>query len=136
VVSAAMNLVNLVAAYALVFGKFGLPALGVAGSATAADVARTFGAIVLVSLLWRPGAGSLRGGDWRPRFDVVQRVLRIGIPTAIEQTMLSGGFLIYGAMVISLGTAVYATQRITFQAINLAFMPAFGFATAATTLTG
>jgi putative MATE family efflux protein len=39
-------------------------------------------------------------------------------------------------MVISLGTAVYATQRITFQAINLAFMPAFGFATATTTLTG
>jgi putative MATE family efflux protein len=136
VVSAAMNFVNLVAAYALVFGKFGLPKLGVAGSATAADIARVVGALALVALLWRPGQVSIRGAGWRPRLDIVKRVLRIGVPTAVEQTMLSGGFLLYGAMVISLGTAVYATQRITFQAINLAFMPAFGFATATTTLTG
>jgi len=134
--SAAMNVVNLVAAYALVFGHFGLPALGVAGSAAAADIARLLGAVALVALLWRPGPASVRGAGWRLELDVVWRVLRIGIPTAVEQTMLSGGFLLYGAMVITLGTTVYATQRITFQAINLAFMPAFGFATATTTLTG
>jgi len=134
-VSAAMNFVNLVLAYALVFGRFGLPALGVAGSALAASLARCFGALLLLGILMHPRAAWL-GGGWRPDLHVVGRVMRIGIPTAVEQTMLSAGFLLYGAMVISLGTTVYATQRITFQAINLAFMPAFGYATAATTLTG
>jgi len=62
--------------------------------------------------------------------------LTYALKDSVEQTMLSVGYLLYGAMVIALGTTVYATQRITFQAINLAFMPGFGFATAATTLTG
>lgn len=135
-VSGAMNVVNVILAYLLVFGKLGFPALGVAGSATASVIARLFGAVVLVAVLWLPNRLTIRGASWAPDLDVIRRVLRIGIPTAVEQSMLSAGFLLYGAMVISLGTTVYAAQRITFQAVNLAFMPAFGFATATTTLTG
>ena len=135
-VSAGMNLINLVCAYALVFGKLGLPRLGVAGSAAAADIARICGAVALLALLHHEEEVSGVRARWQLDLGLIRRVLRIGIPTAVEQTMLSGGFLLYGAMVITLGTTVYATQRITFQAINLAFMPAFGFATAATTLVG
>jgi putative MATE family efflux protein len=134
--SMAMNVVNVIVAYVLIFGAFGLPALGVAGSALGGVAGRLVGATVLLLFLRRRrilGAGT---GRWSLDLPVVGRVLGIGIPTAIEQTMLSLGFLLYGAMVISLGTAVYATQRITFQVINLAYMPGFGFATAATTLTG
>jgi putative MATE family efflux protein len=134
--SALMNVVNVVLAYALVFGHLGLPALGVGGSALAAGIARLCGAVFLLILLFRPGRVMVARSHWLPDPQVVRRVLSIGIPTAIEQTMLSAGFLLYGAMVITLGTSVYATQRITFQAINLAFMPAFGYATAATTLVG
>lgn len=134
--SALMNLVNLVLAYCLIFGKLGLPALGVSGSALAAGIARGCGAVFLLVLLFQPGRILVTRSQWLPDLNVIRRVLWIGIPTAIEQTMLSAGFLLYGAMVITLGTTVYATQRITFQAINLAFMPAFGYATAATTLVG
>ena len=133
--SGIMNVVNVALAFVLVFGKLGFPALGVAGSALAAALARVVGASILLVLLVTHGAMSLPGG-WTPDWGVIRRVLRIGIPTAVEQTMLSGGFLLYAAMVITMGTVVYATQRITFQAINLALMPAFGFGTAATTLTG
>jgi len=54
----------------------------------------------------------------------------------LEQVIFSVGMLMYGIMVIGLGTTVYATQRITFNAISLSFMPGFGYAMAATTLTG
>jgi putative MATE family efflux protein len=54
----------------------------------------------------------------------------------IEQGLLSTGMLLYGVLVIRLGTKVYAAQRITFQMISLSFMPGIGFATAATTLVG
>ena len=136
--SVGMNLVNVVVAYTLIFGGFGLPALGVAGSALGGVAGRLVGAALLLGLLARRGtlrAAAGSAGRWLD-LNVIRRVLGIGIPTAVEQTMLSVGFLLYGAMVIALGTTVYATQRITFQAINLAFMPGFGFATAATTLTG
>lgn len=54
----------------------------------------------------------------------------------IEQTLLSGGMLLYGVLVIHMGTKIYAAQRITFQVISLSFMPGIGFAMAATTLVG
>jgi putative MATE family efflux protein len=134
--SMAMNVVNLIVAYVLIFGAFGLPAMGVAGSALGGVAGRLVGAALLLLFLRRRRILGAATGRWSVDLGVIRRVLGIGIPTAIEQTMLSLGFLLYGAMVISLGTAVYATQRITFQAINLAYMPGFGFATAATTLTG
>ena len=52
-------LVNVVALYALVFGAFGLPALGVAGAAIANDVALAVGALATAALWLR---GRLRGG--------------------------------------------------------------------------
>jgi putative MATE family efflux protein len=131
-----MNAINLALAYVLIFGQLGLPPLGVGGVALASVIARTVGAAILLGLLFRRRGLSLRSAGWWPDLGVMRRVLRIGVPTAVEQSMLSGGFVLYGAMVITLGTTVYATQRLTFQAINLAFMPAFGYATAATTLTG
>jgi len=131
-----MNVVNVSLAIPLAFGFGPLPALGVAGVALAAAIGRVIGAAVVLSLLLRGAGLPIHRASWRFDGAALGRVLKIGVPTRVEQTLLSGGFLIYGAMVITLGTTVYAAQRISFQAINLAFMPAFGFGTAATTLVG
>ncbi len=138
VVTGAINLINAVAAYGLIFGALGLPALGVAGSAWAAALARIIGCAVLCALLWSGRrAVSLRGrAGWRPDRALIGRLLQIGVPSLLEQLLLSTAILVYGALALALGTAVYATQRITFTAIMIAFLPAFGFATAATALTG
>lgn len=138
IATGAINVVNVVLAYGLIFGHLGLPALGVAGSAWAAGLARAVGAVALVIVL--AGARkkiSLQGrGGWLPDPPLILRLLRIGIPSMLEQVIFSVGMLMYGIMVIGLGTTVYATQRITFNAISLSFMPGFGYAMAATTLTG
>ncbi|CAA9297291.1 MAG: Multi antimicrobial extrusion protein (Na(+)/drug antiporter), MATE family of MDR efflux pumps [uncultured Chloroflexi bacterium] len=131
-----MNVVNVTLAIPLAFGYLGLPALGVAGVALAAAVARAIGACLVLAIVLRNRQLTFERAGWRWNGAVQLRVLRIGVPTSVEQVLLSGGFLFYGAMVITLGTTVYAAQRISFQAINLAFMPAMGFGTAATTLTG
>src|SRR5581483_3892737 len=46
------NVVNIAAAYALIFGHFGLPALGVAGSAFGAAIARTVGAALMLLMMF------------------------------------------------------------------------------------
>jgi putative MATE family efflux protein len=131
-----MNLINVALAFPLAFGYLGLPALGVAGVALAAAIARCVGAALVLALLFRNRRLAFAARSWRWDGGTLARVLRVGLPTSVEQMLLSVGFLLYGAMVITLGTEVYAAQRITFQAINLAFMPAVGFGTAATALTG
>jgi putative MATE family efflux protein len=138
IVTGLVNLVNIAVAYTLIFGHFGFPALGVMGSAWGASVARAVGAVVLLGLLAsgrRPVSLRSRGG-WRPNADLMRRIVRIGLPAMIEQTFISGGMLLYAVIVIGMGTAVYAAQRITFNALSISFLPGLGFGLAATTMTG
>ncbi|HET7094475.1 MAG TPA: MATE family efflux transporter, partial [Thermomicrobiales bacterium] len=62
------NIVNVIAAYALIFGHLGLPELGVAGSALGAAIARAVGAgLMLLLMFGGKKAISLRGrADWLP----------------------------------------------------------------------
>jgi len=137
VVTGLVNIVNAVVAYGLIFGHFGLPTLGAVGSAWGASVARAVGALVMLTLL---GSGrrrvSIRGrGGWRPDAALMRRITTIGFPAMIEQVLMNGGMLLYSILVIDMGTAVYAAQRITFNVLNISFMPGLGFGMAATTMT-
>jgi MATE family, multidrug efflux pump len=138
VVTGLVNVVNVAVAYVLIFGHLGFPALGVMGSAWGAGAARMVGAIVMLGVL---ASGrrrvDIRGrAGWRPDLTLMRRVLRIGLPSMVEQTFMSGGMLLYSVIVIGMGTAVYAAQRITFNALSISFMPGMGFGMAATTMTG
>jgi multidrug resistance protein, MATE family len=138
IVTGVVNLVNILVAYTFIFGHFGFPALGVLGSAWGASVARAIGAIILLSLLFsgRRRVQIAGRAGWRPDVPVMRRVIKIGLPSMIEQTLMSGGSLLYSVIVIGMGTAVYAAQRITFNALSISFMPGMGFGMAATTMTG
>jgi putative MATE family efflux protein len=132
------NVVNIVAAYALIFGHLGLPRLGVAGSAWGAAIGRAVAALILLALLVRGRrALSVRGrAGWRPRLGIGRELLRLGFPAAIEQMLMSAGFMSMMAVVALLGTVSLAAQQIGFTALSIAFMPGFGFAMAATALVG
>jgi putative MATE family efflux protein len=132
------NVVNAVAAYVLIFGHLGLPALGAAGSAWAASLGRLIGAAVLLWVLLRGrGALSLRGrGGWLPNFGVAKQVFTLGIPAALEQILLSLSFVALTVVVATLGTEALAAQRLTFTALSVAFVPGIGFSIAATALVG
>src|SRR6266540_4010149 len=137
-VTALANLLNVALAYALIYGHFGLPALGPIGSAWATFLARSFALVLLLTALWRGRNGvSISGrGGWRPDFGVARQVLSVGIPAALEQVLVSSGFLVLALVVARLGTEVLAAQRITFNALSLSFLPGIGFGIAATALVG
>jgi putative MATE family efflux protein len=137
IVTGLVNLVNVLLAYGLIFGHFGLPALGAAGSAWGASLARAAGAVVLLALLatHRRRVGLRGRAGWRPDLALMRRITAIGFPAMIEQMLMNGGMLLYSIIVIDMGTAIYAAQRITFNIINISFMPGLGFGMAATTMT-
>jgi multidrug resistance protein, MATE family len=130
-VTAFANVVNVVLAYAMIYGYLGLPALGAVGSAWATFIARGIGLALLVGALWQG-----RNGGWMPDLKVARQVLQIGIPAALEQILVSTAFLALGIVVAHLGTDVLAAHRVAFSALSLSFLPGIGFGIAATALVG
>jgi MATE family multidrug resistance protein len=132
------NVVNVIVAFLLIFGHLGLPALGVAGSAWGAAAGRGTAAAILLFLLARGHRTvSIRGrAGWRPHIDIGRSLFQLGIPAALEQMLMSCGFMTMMAVVAILGTDPLAAQQIGFTALSIAFMPGFGFAIAATALVG
>ncbi len=132
------NALNLAVAYVLIFGHLGLPALGVAGSAWGAAIARgTSATVMLIILLRGKKIVSIRGrAGWFPRLDTAHALFKLGLPASLEQALSSFGFTSMLAVVALLGTAALAAQQIAFTALSIAFMPGFGFAMAATALVG
>lgn len=137
-VTAIANVINVGLAYGLIYGHFGLPALGPVGSAWATFIARALALLLLIGALWRGSNGVSIGGrgSWRPDIKVAAQVLRIGVPAALEQLLVSGAFLALSVIVAHLGTAVLAAHRVAFNALSLAFLPGIGFGVAATALVG
>ncbi len=132
------NVINAVLAYGLIYGHLGLPNLGAVGSGWAAALGRMVAAVVLVLVLLRGRGGlSLRGRDnWLPQFGVARRILALGVPAALEQTLISAAFTTLTIVIATLGTQALATQRIVFNALSVAFLPGIGFSIAAATLVG
>ncbi len=132
------NIVNVVASYALIFGEFGMPELGVAGSAWGAALGRASSAGIMLWLLYTGKRGiTIRGhGSWRPRLDIGKALLRLGVPASLEQIVASSGFVTMLAVVAMIGTSALAAQQIAFTALAIAFMPGFGFGLASTALIG
>ena len=136
-IGAIVNVVNVFLNYGLVFGRFGLPELGLSGSALGSGIALTLGAVILWVLWWRdslviPRHGWLEGFD-RPR---AARILRIGIPTAVEQTTWQVGLVLFLRVIAGYGTEPVSAYLIGVRILSFSFVPGIGFATAASTLVG
>jgi len=71
-----------------------------------------------------------------PDWELTRRLLRIGIPTGLEQLLFRFGQMSYARVVATLGTTAFAAHQVALNAESLSHMPGFGFAVAATTLVG
>ena len=136
------NLVNLLVSPALVFGLWGLPALGVAGAAWGATLGRGAGALLLLTILLK-GHGVLalpfgRSAMSRWKFDIeeMKRIVHLSLPAAIEQGQSTMATLLFGVLVLAQGTSISAAQRVIFNLMGISYLPAIGCATAATILVG
>jgi putative MATE family efflux protein len=123
--------------WALVYGRLGLPALGVAGAGIAATLAV---AIQVPVLWWLWGSGRLMltpaGASFRPDREVIRRMLRIGYPAAFEGVIFQIGMLGFIRLLGPFGTAAVAAYNVGAQILSIAFLPGVGFASAAATLVG
>ena len=133
-----INVINIVLDYLLIFGNFGFPQMGAAGSAVATTAARAVGAVLILYVLFKRGS-VLRlppRGGWGLQHEAIGRILNIGWPAAAEQVVFQLGFLTFSAIAILLGTDDLAAQQVAFNISNFSILPAFAFGVAALTLVG
>jgi putative MATE family efflux protein len=131
------NLVNVFFCWVLIFGRLGAPALGAEGSVWASGIAFTTGMVLLLAL-WQRGELVLPAAPWRGNVTALlaHRLLRIGIPTALERGAFQLGLLLFLRLVADFGTEPISAYLIGVRILAFCFVPGFGFASAAATLVG
>jgi len=137
VIGVVMNVVNVIGNYGLVYGALGMPRLGTDGSALASGIAFTTSAALSLAL-WRRGVlviGARAAADGQTRARAL-RVLRIGIPTALEQGAWQAGLWLFLRLVAHHGTEPVSAYLIGVRILSFSFVPGLGFSTAAATLVG
>lgn len=133
-----VNVVNVVLDWALIFGHYGFPALGLAGAALATSIARFLGSAGLALVLFlRRGPVSLRWRTlWRFSPHMAWRTLRVATPSALERTAATLSMIVYAILINRLGTIAIATQQIAYVVEDLIWLVAFGLGTSCATLIG
>jgi MATE family multidrug resistance protein len=127
------NVVNLVFNWMLIFGKFGAPALGVAGSAWATVLSRGLMAAYLLAVIAlreherRPGLFEV---PFRIEWSRMRRLIGLGLPAAVQMTLEVGVFASASALAGRLAPVALAAHQIALNLAGFTFMVPFGLASA------
>jgi len=132
--SVAAMVLNVIGNWILIDGHLGAPALGVRGAALASTLSSTAAFLGLLAVFVRDcrrhGMGRLRSAELR-------RVLRFGLPSGLNWFFEFGAYAFFVNVVVTgLGTIALAALMAVIQVNSVAFMPAFGLASAGAILVG
>ena len=133
------NIVNATGNWALIYGKFGLPAMGAVGSGWSTSISRTYMALVLVGyLLWydRRHRTELLKTPIEPDFPRIRRLITLGFPAAMQFTFESGVFALSTALIAKLGAVPLASHQIALNTVAFTYMVPLGIASAAAVRVG
>lgn len=136
-ITVAAALINVVVNYALIFGNWGAPELGMVGAAIASLAVQMvmLGGAVIYLLGWLPKY-DLFTRLWKPDFDAMKRVFRIGVPIGFtnlaEVGLFAAGTMMMGAM----GKIPLAAHVVALNLAGLMFMVHLGLSNAATIRAG
>jgi multidrug resistance protein, MATE family len=133
------NIVNLAGNWLLIYGKFGLPKMGLSGSALSTVLARLYMAAFLVGVaLWheRKRGSSLFSKFPRPNKVRILRILHLGGPAAVQMIFEIGAF--GGATVIAakLSADSLAAHQIALNIASVTYMVPLGISAAAAVAVG
>lgn len=112
--------------------------MGVQGAALSTGISWLFGGTALALMLFvkdDPTRISFHD-SFRPDFPLLGRVIKLSVPAMFERMCMSLSGIVVTRSIASLGTKVIAANTVYLTAESISYMPAFAFATAATTLVG
>ncbi len=128
-------LLNIAVNYALIFGNWGFPELGARGAAIATISTQVMSLIVLglyAGLLPSLRRYHLFQRFWRPDWQAMRQVWRLGVPIGLTGLAEGGLFQASALMMGWIGTVELAAHGIALEVAALTFMLHVGLSSAAT----
>jgi MATE family multidrug resistance protein len=126
--------VNVFGNWLLIFGHWGLPAMGVRGSALSTVFARVYlAAVLLIAVKRRDPAAFSHAGEL---FRGVGKLLRLGLPAALTIGFEVGVFNASTALIGTLDPVSLAAHTIALNAASITYMVPLGIASAAAVSVG
>lgn len=133
-----INTLNIVFNYILIYGCFGIPAMGLAGSGLGSTIATICDALFYfsVSLLSNYRHKFHYFKNFRFVKNIAASIIKISLPVSLQNVFILVGFLIFIAITGLIGTDFQAASTIVFSSLQFSLMPCFGFGIAIQTLVG
>ena len=129
-----MNLVNIAGNAIFIYGL----GLGAAGAGLGTLISRIAAAAIMLFLICQPSHAIFISELWKPEFEapMLKNILRIGIPTGLENGMFHIGKLLVASLVSSLGTAAIAANAIANSLCTIPNIPGAAISLSLTTVMG
>jgi MATE family multidrug resistance protein len=134
-VSIICNLVNVGLNYLLIYGKWGMPEMGVNGAAVATLISRI---LMVVLMLWyiRTHKRFIKyiKGLFILKFNsvAIRKLLQVGIPSGLQYIFEVSAFSIAAVIAGTLGANALASHQIAINIASVSYMAATGLGSAAT----
>lgn len=134
------TVINIVLDYAMIFGHWGFPRMGVAGAGWASAIAFVAAAGLSLVLLWaadeRREFRVRAAASWLPDMELQRRMLRFGGPNgamALIDVLAWTWFILF---IGELGTPQLAATNVVLNINMIAFLPLMGLSTATQIIVG
>lgn len=131
-----MGIVNIILDYGLIFGRLGLPEMGVEGAALASVIAEATASLFLLVYV-RTTVPKKRYNlhiAIKPQFERMKRVMKVAAPVMMQNFLSMAGWFVFFLFVEHLGEMQLAVSNIIRSIYMIILIPVFGFASAAATL--
>lgn len=130
--------INALAAYALVFGHFGMPKLGLLGAAWAQNIGVTVETSILIAFCCNARSRKIFNTlDWKLRKTEFTLLMKIGAGSGLQIIGDVLTWTLFTAWVVgAFGEVAMAGNSFAFSYMITSFMPAHGLAVAVTALVG
>jgi len=131
------QIANIILDYAMIFGKFGFPEMGVAGAAWATTLSGLLPVIIMCCFYFsRHNRLKYHTLAWYPNKLQMMNLIRFGSANGFVGYVDTLFWAVFLLVTGRIGTVAMAATTIAFRLNNLSFMPVIGLSRAMGTLTG
>ena len=128
-VTVLVNIMNIIGNYSLIFGKWGMPALGAEGAAISTSVARGVSMVVLFVILFHKHIPRFPLDYFRPfPWVELKNLLKVGLPSAGENMSYSFSQVVITYFINILGNNALATRTYTVNIVMFVYLFAIAMA--------
>ena len=130
---------NFLGNWVLMYGHWGFPRMGLAGSGWSTSISRVYLMVfLLLTLIWqdRRSGGHLLHISWRPDFSRIRRLLALGLPPAGQIAFEGALFGVVSVLASKLDEVSLAAHGLAVQVIATTYMVPLGISSAAAVRVG